>query len=52
MHKIGLHVSNYGCHSFNLGLKLQMPSGGEIQGKKDNFLYNFFFSLIFIFNFP
>lgn len=58
MHKTGLHASDYGCCSFNLGLKLQMTRAGGEWGKKkkkkkkSNFLYSFFFSLIFIFNFP
>lgn len=37
MHKTGSHASDYGCHSFNLGLKLQMPIR-----TKDNFLYSLF----------
>lgn len=35
MYKTELHASDYGCCSFNLGLKLQMPRvGGEWEKKK------------------
>ena len=36
MHNTGPHASDYGCHSFNLGLKLQMPSGGKDRNKKND----------------